>query len=100
YHKLLQIRVEKLLYSLTFINPKVLEPNSDFVTLSVIKVAKESNFFKELVKTQFDSIAPLVISLTLTPINIITGEDKNKNTSQQSGLRSSTEKHQSGFDEE
>ncbi|CAG8769287.1 6793_t:CDS:1, partial [Funneliformis caledonium] len=76
YQKLLQIRVEKLLYSLTFINPKILGPNSEFITSSIIKVAKELNFFKEPVKIQFDLIVPLVLSLTLTPIDIMTGEDK------------------------
>ncbi|CAG8702188.1 12810_t:CDS:1, partial [Funneliformis caledonium] len=86
YQKPLQIKVEKLLYSLTFINPKILGPNSEFVTSSIIKVAKESNFFKELVETQFDPIALLKISSTLTLINIMTGKDKSNN--QQGGSRS------------
>ncbi|CAG8496044.1 13958_t:CDS:2 [Funneliformis caledonium] len=65
--------------SLTFINPKILGPNSNFITSSIIKAAKESNFFKEPVKIQFDSIAPLVLNPTLTLIDIITGKNKSNN---------------------
>src|SRR3954454_18423118 len=101
YRKPVQIRVEKLLYSLTFINPKVLGPNSGLITSSVIKAAKESNFFKEPVITQFDSIVPLVISPTLTPIDIMTGEEnKNKNNNQHSGLKPPNQGHRSGLQDE
>ncbi|CAG8711507.1 12357_t:CDS:2, partial [Funneliformis caledonium] len=95
YQKPLQIRVKKLLYSLAFINPKILGPNSEFITSSIIKAAKESNFSKEPVKTQFDSIAPLVLSPTLTLIDIMTREDKSNN--QQGRSKPPNQGHRSGY---